>query len=66
MGVYISTGPCGFFESRIAIMPLAGATSTHAPLPILRAACWATYVQVTRDERGAHMVTIDIIRRPGA
>jgi hypothetical protein len=31
---------------------------------ILRAACWAADVQVRRDERHAHMVTVDVIRRP--
>jgi hypothetical protein len=30
---------------------------------VLRAACWAADVRVTRDERRSHMVTVDIIRR---
>jgi len=31
---------------------------------ILRAACWAADVRVTRDDRHAHLVTVDVIRRP--
>lgn len=30
---------------------------------VLRAACWAADVRVTRDEHRSHMVTVDIIRR---
>ncbi len=30
----------------------------------LRAACWAADVRVTRDDRHAHLVTVDVIRRP--
>jgi hypothetical protein len=31
---------------------------------VLRAACWAADVRVTRDEQRSHLVTVDIIRRP--
>jgi hypothetical protein len=38
LGAQLRIAPCGFFESRIATYPCAGATSTHAPFPALRLA----------------------------
>lgn len=31
--------------------------------PLLRAACWATDVRVSRNARHAHLVTVEVIRR---
>jgi hypothetical protein len=31
---------------------------------VLRAACWAADVRVIRDDRHAHLVTVEVIRRP--
>jgi hypothetical protein len=37
-----------------------------AARPLLTAACWATDVHVARHERFAHLVVLDVIRRPSA
>lgn len=56
------------FGERVRVWCPAGicAEDFESARPILRAACWATDVQVTRDERRAHLVAIDVIRRPDA
>jgi hypothetical protein len=40
------------------------AEDIHAARPLLRAACRAADVRVSRDEQRAHIVTVDVIRRP--
>jgi hypothetical protein len=53
------------FGERVRLWCPAGtcAEDLHAARGILRAACWAIDVLVTRDERRAHLVTVDVIRR---
>lgn len=53
------------FGERVRLRCPAGTCSEdiyHA-VPVLRAACHATDVRVSRDEWRAHMVTVDVIRR---
>ena len=54
------------FGERIRLWCPAGtsAEDLHHAREILRAACWARDVRVARDEQRAHLVTVDVIRRP--
>lgn len=56
------------FGERVLVWCPAGvcAEDFESARGILRTACWATDVRVTRNERRAQLVTIDVIRRPGA
>ena len=49
---------------RLRCPPGTCAEDFYYATDILRAACKATDVRVTRDERRAHIVTVDVIRRP--
>jgi hypothetical protein len=53
------------FGERVRLWCPAGtsAEDLDSAAGILRAACWAADVRVTRDEQRSHMVTVDIIRR---
>ena len=53
------------FGERVRLRCPAGtcAEDLKAAREVLRAACWAADVRVTRDERRSHMVTVDVIRR---
>ena len=53
------------FGERVLLRCPAGtsAEDIHAERDVLRAACWAADVRVTRDERRSHFVTVDVIRR---
>ncbi|HEY3733601.1 MAG TPA: hypothetical protein VGL63_06770 [Streptosporangiaceae bacterium] len=54
----------GFGERvRLRCPPGTCAEDFEAARDVLRAACRAADVQVTRDERRSHMVTVDVIRR---
>jgi hypothetical protein len=52
------------FGERVRLWCPAGtcAEDLHAARKVLRAACWAADVRVTRDKRRSHMVTLDVIR----
>jgi hypothetical protein len=49
---------------RLRCPPGTCAEDLYDAREILRAACRATDVRVMRDERRAHIVTVDVIRRP--
>jgi hypothetical protein len=53
------------FGERVLLWCPAGisAEDIHAVKDVLRAACWASDVRVTRDKRRSHVVTVDVIRR---
>ena len=56
------------FGERVRLWCPAGtsAEDLRSARAILRAACWAADVRITRDDRHAHMVNVDVIRqRPG-
>jgi hypothetical protein len=48
-----------------AVPPGTSAEDLYAAPGILRAACWAAAIRVTRDQQRPHIVTVDVIRRPG-
>lgn len=52
------------FGERMRVWCPAGtsAEDLDSARAVLRAACWATDVLVTRDEQYAHLVTVDVIR----
>ena len=52
------------FGERVRLWCPAGtsAEDLRSARPLLRAACWAADVRITRDERYAHIVTVDVIR----
>jgi hypothetical protein len=54
------------FGERVRLWCPAGiaAEDIQAQKDVLRAACWASDVRVTRDEQRSHLVTVDVIRRP--
>jgi len=54
------------FGERVRLWCPAGisAEDIHAEREVLRAACWAADVRITRDEQRSHLVTVDVIRRP--
>jgi hypothetical protein len=54
------------FGERVRVWCPAGisAEDLRSARPLLRAACWAADVRVTRDGQHAHIVTVDVIRRP--
>lgn len=54
------------FGERLRLWCPAGtsAEDLHAARGILRAACRAADVKVTRDQQRSHVVTLDVIRRP--
>jgi hypothetical protein len=54
------------FGERVRLWCPAGvsAEDIHAEKDVLRAACWAADVRVTRDEQLSHLVIVDVIRRP--
>jgi hypothetical protein len=49
---------------RVHLWCRAGTTAEDvaAARPLLRAACWATDVRVTRNAKHAHLVTVEVIR----
>jgi hypothetical protein len=53
------------FGERALVWCPAGTSADDllAARQVLRAACWAADVKVWRDERHAHLVTIDVIRK---
>lgn len=53
------------FGERVLVWCPAGisAEDLRSAGAVLRAACWAADVRITRDERRAQLVTIDVIRR---
>jgi hypothetical protein len=55
------------FGERVRLWCPAGTSveDFRAAVCILRAACWATDIRVMSDERHAHRVTLDVIRRAG-
>lgn len=54
------------FGERVRLWCPAGtsAEDLYSARGILRAACWAADVRVTRDEQRSHIVFVDVIRRP--
>lgn len=56
------------FGERMRVWCPAGtsAEDLESARAVLRAACWATDVLVTRDEQRSHLVTVDVIRWPVA
>jgi hypothetical protein len=56
------------FGERVRLRCPAGvsAEDLYAVRDILRAACWAADVRIARDMQRSHLVTVDVIRRPGA
>lgn len=54
------------FGERVQVWCPAGtsAEDLQAARDILRAACWAAEVKITRDEAHSHRVAIEVIRRP--
>jgi hypothetical protein len=54
------------FGERVRLWCPAGtsAEDIYAARDVLRAACWAADVRVSRDEQRSHLVTVDVIRRP--
>ncbi len=56
------------FGERVRVWCPAGtsAEDMESAQAILRAACWATDLRIERDQRHAHLVTVDVIRRPAA
>jgi len=63
MIIQISSEPFGE-RVRLWCPPGTSAEDIAAERDILRAACWAADVRVTRDEQRSHLVTVDVIRRP--
>lgn len=65
--VVLRTRPEPFGE-RVLLWCPAGtsAEDLESAQAVLRAACWASDVRIERDERRAHLVTVDVIRRPAA
>lgn len=63
MIIQISSEPFGE-RVRLWCPPGTSAEDITAERDILRAACWAADVRVTRDEQRSHLVTVDVIRRP--
>jgi hypothetical protein len=55
------------FGERVRLWCPAGTSveDLRAAVSILRAACWAMDIRVISDDRHAHMVTLDVIRRGG-
>ena len=53
------------FGERVRLWCPAGtsAEDLEAAAEVLRAACWAADIRVTRDEHRSHLVTVDVIRR---
>lgn len=53
------------YGERVHVWCPAGATveGIRSAGPVLRGACWAADVTVTRDELRSHLVTIDVIRK---
>ena len=56
---------CEPFGERVRLRCPAGisAEDFHDARGVLRAACWAADVRVTRDKQRSHIVTVDVIRR---
>ena len=56
------------FGERVYLWCRAGVASEDlvAARPLLAAACWADTVHVARHDRFAHLVVLDVIRRPAA
>jgi hypothetical protein len=56
------------FGERVYLWLRAGVSVEQliAARPLLTTACWATDVHVARHERYAHLVVLDVIRRPSA
>lgn len=56
------------FGERITLWCVAGISAEDlvAVKDVLIAACWATDIQIMRSERHAHIVIVDVIRRPPA
>jgi len=54
------------FGERLLLRCPAGvsAEDIYGARDVLRAACWAADVRVSRDEQRSHLVTVDVIRRP--
>lgn len=54
------------FGERVRLWCPAGtsAEDLYGVREVLRAACWASDVRVSRDERRSQIVTVDVIRRP--
>ncbi|HEY6278314.1 MAG TPA: hypothetical protein VIX86_18515 [Streptosporangiaceae bacterium] len=53
------------YGERVLLWCRAGtsAEDLRSARALLRAACWASDIQVTADEQGAHLVCVDVIRR---
>lgn len=54
------------FGERVRLWCPAGisAEDVYSAREVLRGACWASDVRVTRDQRRSQIVTVDVIRRP--
>lgn len=54
------------FGERVLVWCPAGVSSEDflSARAVLRAACWATDLQIMFDERRSHIVTVHVIRRP--
>ncbi len=50
---------------RLRCPPGTSAEDLYAARGVLRAACWAAAIRVTRDQQRPDVVTVDVIRRPG-
>jgi len=64
--VIYSTTPAPYGQ-RVKLWCPAGivAADFESAADVLAAACWARAVRVSHDPRHAHLVTLDVVRRPG-